>query len=86
MSAYPRWASFRVVKIAGAAGWDGCVVGNGRVRKNATSCRRVARREEGKGVIVQSAPGGGVDPEDTSATNLVYIWVSFLAPVSTRRA
>ena len=45
MSAYPRWASFRVARIAGAAWCEGWVVG--RLRRKATSGWRVARRRRG---------------------------------------
>ena len=42
----------------------------------------------GKGalMLVTSTPGAGVEPEEPSATSLVYNWANFLAPVSTRRA
>lgn len=72
--------------MAGAAGWDGCVDGSGRVRRKATSGTKVERRDGGKGLMVISEPGAGVDPEEPSATSFVYSWASFLAPVSTRRA
>lgn len=86
ISAYPRWASLRVDRMAGAAGCVGCVVGSGKVRRNATRGRKVFMRDEGNGVIENSVPGGGTEPEEPSATSLVYSCVSFLAPVSMRRA
>jgi len=47
---------------------------------------KVGNSEDGNEVIMNSEPGAGVVPEDPSATTFVYSWVSFLAPISTRRA
>lgn len=72
--------------MLGAAGCEGWVAGSGKERKKETTGSRVVKREVGNGALRRSAPGGGVDPDEPSATSLVYIWVSFFAPVSTRRA
>jgi hypothetical protein len=70
----------------GAAGWEGWVNGSGRLRKNDTSGRSEDKRAGGNGVPPRSAPGAGVGPDEPSATSLVYICVSFFAPVSSKRA
>ena len=62
------------------------MAGRGRVRRKATKGRSVVKSESGNGALDKSEPGGGVEPDDPSATSLVYICVSFFAPVSTRRA
>ena len=72
ISAYPRCASFSVVCIAAAAGWDGCVVGVGSVRRKATRDWRVAKREGGNWGGVYSSPAMGEEPEEPSATCFVY--------------
>ena len=54
-----------------AAGWDGCVDGNGRVRKNLTTGDKVGSREDGKELDMNSVPGAGVIPDEPSATTLV---------------
>jgi len=54
-----------------AAGWDGCVDGNGRVRRNLTTGDKVGSREDGKELDMNSVPGAGVIPDEPSATTLV---------------
>jgi hypothetical protein len=72
--------------MAGAAACEGCDAGSGSVRMKATSGRSVPRIADGKGATDISVLGGGVAPVEASATSLVNSWVSFFAPVSTRRA
>jgi hypothetical protein len=43
-------------------------------------------KEGGNSVSVNARPETGGDPDDPSATSLVYNWVSFFAPVSISRA
>ncbi len=71
MSAYPLCASLSVDNIAGEAGCDGCVGGNGNVRRNATKGTRVSSSDGGKGLMGRSEPGGGMEPDEPSATSLV---------------
>ena len=71
ISAYPFWASFSVDRIAGAAGWEGCVEGKGKVRRNETTGVNVGIRDAGNDIIIISDPGVGVAPDDPSATTLV---------------
>lgn len=59
------------MRIAPAAGCDGCVDGKGKVRKNATTGDNVGNREDGNEVIMNSEPGAGVVPDDPSATTFV---------------
>jgi hypothetical protein len=71
--------------MAGAAGWLGCVAGNGSVRRNATSGVSVESKCGGKGGEVKDGPPGGA-PAEASATSFVKSWASFLVPASIRRA
>ena len=43
-------------------------------------------KEEGNSLSVKTKPDTGGDPEEPSATSLVYNWASFFAPVSISRA
>ena len=54
--------------MVGAAGWEGCVEGKGKVRRNKTTGVNVGIRDAGKDI---SDPGVGVAPNEPSATTLV---------------
>ena len=57
--------------MAGAAGWEGCVEGKGKVRRNRTTGVNVGIKNAGKDVVVVSDPGEGDAPDEPSATTLV---------------
>ncbi len=70
-----------------AAGWDGCVAGKGSVRRKETigsssSMRLGANGARNADGSVKSRIMGG-DPDEASATIVVYSCASFLAPDST---
>lgn len=62
------------------------MAGSGRVRKRDITGSKDAKRDSGNGLTMISEPGAGVEPEEASATILVYIWANFPAPVSISRA